>query len=74
MNSQTILIVDDDPQIRDVLGMALDRIGRKEQGLRLVEESVRLSRQLGERAGRPHPSVANRLTYSGAGSYGQCTS
>jgi two-component system, OmpR family, response regulator len=27
MNSQTILIVDDDPQIRDVLGMALDRAG-----------------------------------------------
>lgn len=27
MNSQTILVVDDDPQIRDVLGVALERAG-----------------------------------------------
>ena len=27
MNSQTILVVDDDPQIRDVLGLALERAG-----------------------------------------------
>ncbi|MCG6882702.1 MAG: response regulator transcription factor [Silicimonas sp.] len=27
MSSQTILVVDDDPQIRDVLGMALERAG-----------------------------------------------
>ena len=27
MSSQTILVVDDDPQIRDVLGVALDRAG-----------------------------------------------
>lgn len=27
MNNQTILVVDDDPQIRDVLGMALERAG-----------------------------------------------
>ena len=27
MSTQTILVVDDDPQIRDVLGMALERAG-----------------------------------------------
>ena len=27
MSSQTILVVDDDPQIRDVLGVALERAG-----------------------------------------------
>lgn len=40
------------------LGVALDALGRREEGLRLVEDSVRWTR----RAGGPHPDLARRLT------------
>lgn len=44
--------------VRFELGVALDALGRREEGLRLVEEAVRWTR----RAGGPHPDLAHRLT------------
>jgi tetratricopeptide (TPR) repeat protein len=50
-----------DPEVRASvafeLGLALDRTGAKEEGLRRIEESLRLTRALGD-----HPSLANRVT------------
>jgi tetratricopeptide (TPR) repeat protein len=43
------------------LGLALDRTGAREEGLRRIEEALRLTRQLSE-GGRPHPALPNRLT------------
>lgn len=40
------------------LGVALDALGRGEEGLRLVEEAVRWTRG----AGGPHPELSRRLT------------
>lgn len=44
MTSQTILIVDDDPQIRDVLGLALERAGFSTVTARDGAEGLRLAR------------------------------
>jgi tetratricopeptide (TPR) repeat protein len=44
------------------LGIALDRTGAKEEGWRLVEESVRSTRAMGEGENLPHRQLANRLT------------
>jgi tetratricopeptide (TPR) repeat protein len=43
------------------LGLALDRSGAEEEAVRRVDEAVRLTRQLSERAGVPHVALANRL-------------
>lgn len=44
MSSQTILIVDDDPQIRDVLGLALERAGFRTVMARDGAEGLRAAR------------------------------
>lgn len=44
MSNQTILIVDDDPQIRDVLGLALDRAGFRTVVARDGAEGLRVAR------------------------------
>ncbi len=44
------------------LGLALARTGVAEEGLRLVDESVRWTRAWGQRSGSPHPSLPGRLT------------
>ena len=44
------------------LGLALSRTGVTEEGLRLVEQSVRWTRAWSQRSGAPHPSLPGRLT------------
>lgn len=51
MNSQTILVVDDDPQIRDVLGLALERAGFRTVMARDGAEGLHLAKA-------EHPSLA----------------
>ncbi len=55
----------DDPERRAgvafELGFALDRSGNEEEAVRRIDESVRLTRQLGRAGGVPHVSLPNRL-------------
>ncbi len=44
------------------LGLALHRGGRIEEGLRHIDRSVRLTRDMGLAIDEPHPSLPNRLT------------
>ncbi len=44
------------------LGIALDRTGAKEEGWRLIEESIRTSRALGSGEGLPNAQLPTRLT------------
>ena len=44
------------------LGVALDKTGAKEEGWRLIEESIRATRALSDGEGLPHRQLAQRLT------------
>lgn len=48
-------------QVAYDLGRAYDFAGRRELGLRRVEEAVRWTRQWSETQGEPHPELAQRL-------------
>lgn len=56
---------DADPERRAAvafeLGLALDRTGTREEGLRRIEEALRITRQL-EIGGQPHATLSNRVT------------
>lgn len=44
------------------LGLALDAVGQKEEGLRLVEDAIRWTRMTSDALDAPHPSLAQQLT------------